>query len=499
MADNWQLKAVLSANADSMLRTLKSVNQATRSTRKYLSDVGTSAVKLAGHVGMPIGLIGGAMSAFSVAGLKQAVTNFAQLGDEVHKSAQRISVSTDDYQRFKYIAGQTGVSAEELGGSMGKLNKNIAMAAAGKNKDLAALFKRAGISMRGANGDLRSATDMLPELADLFQRNGNAAVQARIGIAVFGKSWQALAPLLQGGRDGIDQLNERYKRLGISVEENAIVAGEAFGDQMDDMRLVASSYGNTITAKLLPALAPLLEKTIKWAVANREMITTNISKFISDMADSLSKVDWSGVVKGIGDFVSGVRDFINWVGGAKNALIGLIVVMNAQAIAATLALLGSIARLGFALGGLALKALAPVAPLQTLTTGMTAANARAATMVNTMGRLGAAMGVAGAAFAGWEIGKLLNEYVIDPAAQLVTGNKDATLGTALYDAFNNDPMQSNGRPSLVNPQSRGKVEGQVNININGLPPGSRVEQVAGGGNMPLNLSAGYRSAALGMP
>jgi hypothetical protein len=46
--------------------------------------------------------------------------------------------------------------------------------------------------------------------------------------------------------------------------------------------------------------------------------------------------------------------------------------------------------------------------------------------------------------------------------------------------------------------SQQEVAGQIDININGLPQGSTVVQ-SNTGNMPMNLPAGYRSQALGMP
>ncbi|WP_045739331.1 hypothetical protein [Xanthomonas sp. MUS 060] len=55
------------------------------------------------------------------------------------------------------------------------------------------------------------------------------------------------------------------------------------------------------------------------------------------------------------------------------------------------------------------------------------------------------------------------------------------------------------RPSLLGKAAGGtKVEGQVNIKIDGLPAGSRVEQVRGG-TMPINVDAGYSTHALLMP
>lgn len=516
MADNWQLKAILSA-VDKMSPVLKNVSQAARNTRKYLGDVGSSSMKLAGQIGVPLGLLSGAAGALSVAGLQKIVTGFADATGSIADKSKGLTMTTAEYQRMGFIAKMSGMDVAEMGDSIGRLNKNIAMAAAGKNAELAGLLKRAGISMRDTNGQLRSGMDLLPEVADLFKRNGNAAVQARMGNAIYGKSWQTMAPALSGGGEEIKRLTDRYHELGVEIEGGAIEAGETFGDQMDEARMVASSYGNIIASKLLPVLSPLLEKTIKWALANRELIATNVARFLSEMVESLSKVDWSGMIKGIGDIVAGVKSFIDFMGGAKNALIALVVVMNAQAIVAAVGLGMSLFRLGMHITGLAGKALGTVAPLQVMTTGMKGAELRAASLSNAMGRLGAAGGLLTAAMGGWQIGGMLNEYVIDPLARLASGDKDATLGTALHDFFNEDPMakmaaqdgarrqmvapqtQDGARRPLVGAQSRGRVDGSIRIDVNGLPPGSRVEQVAAGGDMPIDLNAGFSSAALGMP
>ena len=60
-------------------------------------------------------------------------------------------------------------------------------------------------------------------------------------------------------------------------------------------------------------------------------------------------------------------------------------------------------------------------------------------------------------------------------------------------------MRTEPATSLLPPaQASSKVEGQVNIKIDGLPPGARVEQ-AQSGSMSLHIDAGYSANALGMP
>lgn len=496
MADKFSLKAVLSASAGGLMKTLKQVNQATRTTRKYLGDVGSSAANLAGRVGMPLGLISGVLGGFSIAGVTQAVRGFADLAGQIDDTARGIGVSGVEFQRLSYLAKMGGVSAEEMTASIGRLNKGIALAAAGKNKDLAGLFKRAGISLRDANGQLRSGADLLPQVADLFARNGNAAVQARMGNVVFGKSWQSLAPLLNDGSEGINKLTQRYKQLGLGISEDAIKQGAEFGDQLDDLRMVVDSYGLQISAKLLPVMAPLIERTIQWAAANRELITTRVSNFIGEFARYVSMIDWNGVVQGVNGLVREARDLVQFVGGARNALISLVLLMNAGAILATLSLAGAVLRVTWTLGLMTAKSIpAAVGAVTKLGTAMGVAGASAGTLLGLLGKV-AAVGAAG--FVGWEIGKRLNEWAINPLAKMLTGDKEATLGTALYDMFNKDPMADLNRPSIVTPQGKARDDRLV-VDFNNAPPGMRVQQARGGDAAPAKVNVGYSSAALGLP
>jgi hypothetical protein len=545
MADNWQLKAVLSANAESMLRTLKFVNQATKTTRKYLMDVGSSATNLAGRVGLPLGLISGALGALSFAGIKAAVTSFAELGDHVVKSAHRRGVTTDEYQRLKYAAGQSGVSVEGLGSSVGRLNKGIAMAASGKNKDLAALFQRTGISMRDASGHLRSGADLLPEVAELFKENTNAATQARMGTAIFGKSWQELAPLLQGGKEGIDELNKRYEALGLAVDGKALKAGEAFGDQLEDLEHVTKSYGNTIASKLIPIFSPMLESTIKWAVANRELIAVPVSKFIADMAVELSNVDWSTVIKDLGDFVTGIKDFIGWVGGAKYALIGLAIIMNAQTISAVIGLGVSVGKLAWSLGGPLVSAV----KLAWLVMGacpvlvIIAAVILLATMIyqnwdSIVAYVGSAWqrvkdvfsvnffdGIIQVYLEAWQglanailgIIKTITPDFLMPEAmknfnftfasdharnvvsdgRVIAADRSAPLATGERTSFGNPslPMGNGERPSLVR-NAQQDVGGKFTFDFQNAPPGMRLAGMQTTGKTDVDMNVGTRSYAL---
>lgn len=496
MADQFTLKAVLSANPAAMLGAFKSINMASKTTRKYLLDIANSAGKLGGQIGLPFGILTTVAGGFGLGAVKNAMVGLAGMEDEVSKFTATTGIAGSEFKKFQYLAKLGNVPFEALTGSMGKLNKGIGEAAVGKNKALAGLFDQLGIKTRGANGELRSAAEMLPELADAFQRNENPVVRARMGVALFGKSWQEIAPMLVDGSEKINQRLARFRELGLEVKdvkafETQMDAAGRFGDRLDDLSFVAKGFQNTIASGLLPIIEPLLNDLIKWTVANKELIAVEVKAFVRDLADGLRAIDWAAVGRGCKDFISSIKWLVDEIGGAKPALIGLVILMNMQTIAAFWGLAAAVSRGAVGLGAMALNALAPVAPLKVLQAEMAAANMAGVAMVGTMGKLAAAFGVVGAAWAGWEIGKVLNDYVINPTVQKITGDQNASLGTALYDLINGPPKQS-----LVTPYPN-KVGGEIKVSFENAPQGTRVEPKTQG-PLDINTDVGYRSFATGM-
>ena len=361
MADNWQLKAVLSANAQGMIKALGDVGKMAKNTRKYLADIAGAAGNLGQRIALPSGLIGTLLAGFSGAAVKDAMVALADLEDDVSKFAATTGIAGSEFKRFQYLAKLSNVPFESLTGSMGKLNKQIYDAANGKGKDLAGLFARLGIKMRDSNGQLRSAADMLPELADAFQRNENPVVRARMGMALFGKSWQEIMPMLAEGSAKINERMARFKELGLEVKDvgafdRQMEAAGKFGDKLDDLGFVAKGFQNTIAAGLLPVITPLIDDLIKWVVVNKDLVAGEVKAFVTDLAQSLRSTDWSGVINGARSFANGIGVLVDWLGGARNALIAFVIVMNAQTLVAIAGLIGALGRAGLAFLGMAAKA-----------------------------------------------------------------------------------------------------------------------------------------------
>ena len=518
MTDKFQLKALITAK-DMLSPALRSIANNATDTRKHLLSVAKSAARIgaAGFIGASAGILG----------IRRIARSFADFSDEVMDTSQRLGMSTDEFQRLSYIARQSGSDIKEYGSAINILNRRLAEVAGGKNQRLTDLFRQAGISARDSQGQIKSAAEMLPEITALFERNQNAAVRARMGYVLFGGSWKSLAPLLDGGVEGLQELNRRFDELGITVDQDAIRAGKAFGDQMTELNAVARSYGTTIGAKLVPALTPMIRAMTDWLILNRELIANEITGYLKEFAAYLHAIDWKSVGSGIKGFIETTRSLINWLGGARNALIALFVVMNASAI---IGLIISLGKLGVGLTAVSIKAVKAAG-------SMGAFNLSTASMAGGLKGIGGAArfaigGIAGL-IAAWQAGRMagtaLNNHVLNPMVKKLSGGQHDSLGSFVHDRAHSGQMsklnsgvtleevnamrlRSGKAPLNALPGRRSdsgsqplsmaqevKASGRIEVDFLNVPPGARVREVSKGGDIPVDLGVGYRGAALGLP
>lgn len=141
-----------------------------------------------------------------------------------------------------------------------------------------------------------------------------------------------------------------------------------------------------------------------------------------------------------------------------------------------------------------------VAGLRTLTLAMLISNGGATGLLITMGLLLAKIALVAAAFtAAYKVGSLVyDKFIAGTGFGDAIGGGIANTMAFLGNDEAKQSVASNERASLITQQAKNRLDGQLNININGLPQGSRVEQDTKG-NMPLNLDVGMRGFAYGAP
>ena len=206
-----------------------------------INALGSRAEKAGFAIGsMSKTLIAGA-SAFAAAAivsqLKDAVSAGLDYASSLGETAQQLGVTTKTLQEYRYAAGQVGISQEEMDTGLAKLTRTIGMALEG-SKAQAQTFTNLGISLRDANGNVKDAGDLIPELANALQGIESPAQRAAVLVELFGKSGMKMGSLMAGGAIDVNKLRDAAQSLGIVMSDELIAKADAAADKMTELDTV---------------------------------------------------------------------------------------------------------------------------------------------------------------------------------------------------------------------------------------------------------------------
>lgn len=208
------------------------------------------------------GAIVGMVGAIGVGVFTTAIRDGLEYASALGEVAQQLGVTTDSLQEYRYAATQVGLSTEEMDAALARLTRTI-----GATPEK---LTRLGIAVRDANGNMRDAGDILPDLAEALQALDSPAQRAAVLVDLFGRSGQKLAPLLAEGAAGVNGLRDAAHRLGIVLSSDQIQSADDAADKLSAVQTVLQARIAGVVAdnadeivRLANALATLAEKAIK--------------------------------------------------------------------------------------------------------------------------------------------------------------------------------------------------------------------------------------------
>lgn len=264
-----------------------------------------------------------AVAAVAGAGLFGIANSVAQIGDEARKTAQSLGLTTESLQELAFAADLSGVSQSDFFNSLRKLTKTAADAADGMltyKKE----FDKLGISVTGTNGELKSSEELMLEIAEAISKMPDSAEKTAIALNLFGRSGAKLIPLLNAGKEGIQEMREEAIGLGGVMSDETAKSNEEFIDSIARVKFVLRGLKFIIAEDLIPLFTSVFTRVKDWALANRELIKTKISSFVSTLVKFLKF--WLAILGGI---FKSIMSLINALGGLEKVLIFVVRVMAA--------------------------------------------------------------------------------------------------------------------------------------------------------------------------
>ena len=188
------------------------------------------------------GLAAGGITAIGAA-VGGALTAVDDLGLKVGELADKTGLSTQEASRWVEVADDMKLSADDIAGVLGKMNKNLDPK---KWEEYGIAIAHAKDGTVDVDQTFLNAIDHLHGIADATDR-------AKEGQALFGKGWATVSELVSSGADVIKGKLDDVADVKILTPEDVKQARD-FRDAMHDLSDVGEELVLTLGKALLPAV-----------------------------------------------------------------------------------------------------------------------------------------------------------------------------------------------------------------------------------------------------
>jgi hypothetical protein len=198
----------------------------------------------------------------AILGMGRLVSRGAEVADQMGKLAQSVGVPVAELSKLRVAADLSGMSTQEFAANLGRLAKNMA-AAAGGGREQSQVFRTLGVSVTDSTGKLRSAGDVMGDVAEKFAALRDGAAKTALAQHLFGKSGGDMIPLLNQGRAGLEAAAKSAATFGLVISEDAARAAERMNDSLRLLQLAGEGFTIQLSAAVAPAVTTLTEALLK--------------------------------------------------------------------------------------------------------------------------------------------------------------------------------------------------------------------------------------------
>lgn len=244
--------------ADEAEKHVKNLKERLTDTDAVSKKLGHSFLDMAKQAGEAL------VAIFAVGQAIHGVINAEEDADKLGLLAKRIGENVTNLDAWGHAVKAAGGDAESFNQSLTLLAANMAMVDVKGTSRVKPFFDEIHVQMLDGVGKVRKALDVLPEIAQAFEK---MTPQASEG---FGRKMgldEGTIQLLQKGRKAVEELVLEQKKARLVTEEDTRVARE-YNEALDEQELAARGLALSIGAEVMPVLTDLFH----FFRDNKEMI-----------------------------------------------------------------------------------------------------------------------------------------------------------------------------------------------------------------------------------
>lgn len=255
--------------AEAMIRFTADGGGLSRQLSGIEKAVGDSADRMASMVKRAMLELGTAIAAIAApAALFEMIKSSAEAGEALEKMSQRVAISVETLSGYKLAGDLAGVSMEEFGTALQRASKNIVDASHYTGEAVDAL-DALGIRVTDNNGKLKTAEQVMLEVADRFMGMEDGARKTAMAIEIFGRSGANMIPMLNQGSAALAAQRKESDLLGGTWTTAQAKIAEEFTGLLQRVATGLAGFRDEIAGYLLPfaneVLGSIVEKMKEWA------------------------------------------------------------------------------------------------------------------------------------------------------------------------------------------------------------------------------------------
>lgn len=241
--------------SDAQRESAKAAKDATgakiASLRNLISNIGATVLvvtALAAAIGTLAGVVIGMAKKFNEAAQEVRLFNLLMGG-----TVERASI-------YIQTAKGAGVSTRTLQVGIGQLNKRLTdyqlrlASGVAHTTEFERAITALGIDLKDADGNLRSVSDLLPEIADRISALGPGMVTSGIAFNLMGRGARDMLPWLLQGSEEFKRMAARAEELGAVLTYKDVVAAEDFRKANVELDMALQGVANTISRAVVPSM-----------------------------------------------------------------------------------------------------------------------------------------------------------------------------------------------------------------------------------------------------
>lgn len=189
-----------------------------------------------------------------VSGLEAAVNKALEFQRASILMSQQLGISTQQAGGFVFQANALGIAVDTVTEAYRTFADRLARATGlfGEqtkgSRDMAKAMAELGISLVDADNNVRSMSEILPEVADKFQEMGPGIRTTAIATALFGQRADEMLPILLQGSEGIAKMTEEAQKLGLAMTDDASQAAVELKTSLGELNLSTQSISASLAA-----------------------------------------------------------------------------------------------------------------------------------------------------------------------------------------------------------------------------------------------------------